>query len=162
VSNRHQEMQAVIRQYRDTTGEADVDMKTVAQFAVSLGWPLAPPADPIELLAREFSRAAREEIKYDDVTGQPYRVNHVFQPPSSQGKLWMDIDNASATREKMVKSLNVRREQMVGDGLQLSYDADHWNSVNHEQEPIQIQLDFTDDVEWRKNANLADEEEIAS
>lgn len=162
MSSKHHEMQAVIRQYRDESGESDVDMKKVAQFAVSLGWPLAPPADPIELLAREFARAAREEIKYDEATGHPYRVNHVFQPQAGQAKLWMDIDNTNTTRPKMVKSLAVRREQMVGDGLQLSYDADHWNSINPDQEPIQIQLDFTDDVEWRKNAASENEDEIAS
>ena len=45
-----------------------------------------------------------------------------------------------------------RREQMVGDGLQLSLDVDHWNSINPEDEPIVVPLDFTEDVEWRKNS----------
>jgi len=52
----------------------------------------------------------------------------------------------------MLRSLGIRREQMVGDGLMLSYDADHWNRIHPDQEPIQIELDFTDDVAWRKNA----------
>jgi hypothetical protein len=144
-------MQSVIRQYRDETGETDVDMKKVAQFAVQhLGWPLSQPVDPIELLAKEFSRAAREEIKHDQVTGKPYRVNHAIPAVAGQLRLWIDIDHT--TRPKMLKSLINRREQMVGDGLQLSYDADHWNSINPNEEPIQIPLDFTDDVEWRKNA----------
>jgi hypothetical protein len=40
---------------------------------------------------------------------------------------------------------------MVGDGLQLTLDADHWNSVNPTETPITIPMDFTDDIEWRKN-----------
>jgi hypothetical protein len=52
----------------------------------------------------------------------------------------------------MFRSLQQRREQMVGDGLQLSFDSDHWNRIHPDEEPIKIELDFTDDVEWRKNA----------
>jgi hypothetical protein len=159
VSSKHHEMQSIIRQYRDESGETDVDMKRVAQFAADMGWPLSQPADPIELLAKEFSRAAREEIKKDAVTGKPYRVNHAIPAPAGQLRLWIDIDHAP--RPKILRSLINRREQMVGDGLQLSFDVDHWNSVNPNEEPIVIPLDLTDDVEWRKNAP-DEEEEIAS
>ena len=41
---------------------------------------------------------------------------------------------------------------MVGDGLQLSLDADHWNNIHDGEEPIEIPMDLTDDIEWRKNA----------
>ncbi len=51
----------------------------------------------------------------------------------------------------MHKSLQLRREQMVGDGLQLTFDADHWNNIHPGEEPIVMELDFTLDVEWRKN-----------
>jgi len=142
---KHQEMQAIMRRYRDETGESDIDMRHVAQFAADRGWPLAQPMDPIELLAKEFARAAREEIKHDQATGKPYRVNHAIPAETGQLRLWIDIDNPKTTRNKMVKSLGIRREQMVGDGLQLSYDADHWNSIHQ------------DDVAWRKNAPSEDE-----
>lgn len=51
-----------------------------------------------------------------------------------------------------MKSLTGRRQQMVGDAFQLALDADHWNNVHSNEEPIQIQMDFTDDVEWAMNA----------
>ena len=38
---------------------------------------------------------------------------------------------------------------MVGDGLQLTLDAMHWNSINPKEDPIVIPLDFTEDVEER-------------
>ena len=60
----------------------------------------------------------------------------------------------------MLKSLVQRREQMVGDGLQLTLDALHWNSIHPSEEPINLPLDFTDDVEWRINA--PDEEKKVS
>ena len=52
----------------------------------------------------------------------------------------------------MLKSLINRRQQMVGDALQLDLDAEHWNNINPNEVPIQLPLDFTDDVEWAKNA----------
>jgi len=39
---------------------------------------------------------------------------------------------------------------MVGDGLQLTFDMDHWNAIHPDEEPIEIPLDFTDDIKWRK------------
>lgn len=65
-----------------------------------------------------------------------------------QGYLWIDIDEAP--RGPMQRSLVMRREQIVGDALQLSFDADHWNSIHTDEEPIILPLDFTDDVDERK------------
>jgi hypothetical protein len=72
-----------------------------------------------------------------------------------QSTLWVDIDEAP--RKPMLKSLVQRREQMVGDGLQLTLDAMHWNSIHPKDEPIDLPLDLGPDVEWRINA--PDEEE---
>ena len=105
--------------------------------------------------------AAREEIRHDRKTGRPYRANHVYTA-SIQGELfhrWVDIDEAP--REPMHKSLTMRREQIVGDGLQLTLDAEHWNDIHSDEDPIIMQMDFTDDVEWRKAAPR-DEDQKAS
>lgn len=67
--------------------------------------------------------------------------------------LWIDIDEAMRT--PMLKSLVLRREQMVDDGVQMTLDADHWNRTHPMEEPIQLPLDLTDDVEWRKNSKKA-------
>ena len=154
MATKNQEMQRMIRLYKHETDETEVDMHKVASFAADrLGWPLPRPADPLARLAAQFSQAAREEIKYDKKTGRPYRVNHavaVTQGGERQLYLWVDIDEVS--RAPMVKSLMGRRQQMVDDALQLAFDADHWNSLHPAQEPIQLPLDFTDDVEWAKNA----------
>lgn len=110
------------------------------------------PKTPAELLARQFKRAAREETRDDTVTGRPYRVHHMY--PDTRGgeqiNLWIDIDEAP--REPMVKSFVLRREQMVGDAVQLSFDMEHWNRVHTDEQPIELPMDFTDDVEWRRHA----------
>jgi hypothetical protein len=150
-------MQRIMRHYRDVTGQKEVDMRDVTKFAVAGGWPLPEPMSPLDRLTRDFAAAAREEIRTDKATGRPYRVNHVYQAfrDGEQLHLWVDIDEAP--REPIVKSLQMRREQMVGDAVQLSFDAEHWNRINPEQEPIVPELDFGPDVEWRKNAPPEDE-----
>lgn len=146
TTSKHKEMQHLIRSYKSETGETEVSMHEVANWAVNKGWPLPVPTDPIERLAAEFTQAAREELKIDELTKQPYRVNHAYQV--GQMTFWIDIDEAP--REPMRKSLIARREQMVGDGLQLTLDADHWNTIHPDEEPIQIPLDFNQDIQWRK------------
>ena len=149
--SKHHEMQGIIRWYKDRTGKIEVTMPDVVAFAVRNGYPLPAPIDPLERLAREFARAAREEIRKDTRTGQPYRVNHAYttKQGSDQITFWIDIDEAP--RGPMHKCLVQRREQMVGDALQLTLDADHWNSINLHEEPIQMPLDFAPDVDWRKH-----------
>lgn len=147
-----QQMQSIIKKYREETGKDSVSMHDVATYAVQMGWPLPKPKTALERLAEQFSGAAREEVRKDEVTGRPYRAN--LAVTTWQGKeqltLWTDIDNAP--RKIAHKSFQQRREQMVGDGVQLTFDVMHWNRVNSQEEPINMPMDFTDDVQWRINA----------
>jgi len=147
-----QEMQSIIKRYREKSGNASVDMHEVAKFAASMGWPLPKPKTALERLAEQFSGAARVEMRRDQVTGRPYRVNLAVTTwqGSEQSTLWTDIDEAP--RHIAHKSFQQRREQMIGDAVQLTFDAMHWNRVNEAEEAIDMPMDFTDDVEWRMNA----------
>lgn len=155
---KNQEIQRIIKLYRDRTGESQIDMHKVVAFAVKeLGYPLPEPVQPIDILAKKFSVAAREETNIDAKTGRPYRVNHAVTEwqGGKQLTFWIDIDRAP--RKLVVKSFMRRREQMVGDAYQLTLDLDHWNSINPQEEPVFIPLDLTEDVEERKNAPPMDE-----
>jgi hypothetical protein len=156
--SKKREMQSLIRTYKDETGEREIDMKKVARWAVGKGWPLPVPKNPLDVLAKTFSDAAREETRRDDKTGRPYRANHSFSVTQGgeQLHLWIDIDEAE--RGPFLKSAVTRREQMVGDGLQLTLDITHWNSINPKSEPIDLPMDLTFDIELRLNAPDEDEE----
>jgi hypothetical protein len=156
--SKRREMQRIIRHYKDDTGEREVDMHKVVKWAVAKGWPLPRPADPLELLAKEFTDAARDEIKHDNETGEPYRVYHSITVRHGESQLHLFIDIDEAPRHQMLKSLISRREQMVGDGLQLTLDKEHWNRINLKQDPIDIPMDLTLDIEWRRHAPKDGEE----
>jgi hypothetical protein len=51
----------------------------------------------------------------------------------------------------MLKSAVMRREQMVGDAVQLTLDLEHWNRANPNEEPILLPNDLQPDVDWRLN-----------
>lgn len=155
-----QEMQSIIKRYRTETGNDSVDMHEVAKFAAGMGWPLPKPKTALDRLAEQFSSAAREEMRKDEVTGRPYRANLAVTTWQGQNQmtLWTDID--VAPRYVAHKSFQQRREQMIGDAVQLTFDVMHWNRVNEIDEPIEMPMDFTDDVQWRMNA--PDENERAA
>lgn len=144
-----QEMQRIMKRYKEETGRTSVDMHEVAKYAVGMGWPLPKPKTAIERLAEQFSGAAREEVRKDSVTGKPYRANLAVTTwqGNQQTTLWHDIDEAP--RSVAHRSFQQRREQMVGDAVQLTFDVMHWNRINAAEDPIKMEMDFTDDVEWR-------------
>jgi len=150
--SKKKEMQYLIKAYREQTGQQSVDMHEVAKFAVTKGWPLPTPKTPMERLAEQFSSVSREEIRRDEATGRPYRANLAVTTwqGSKQLTLWTDIDEAP--RHIAHKAFVQRREQMIGDGLQLTFDVMHWNRVNEEETPIEMPMDFTDDITWKINA----------
>lgn len=147
------ERQRLLRAYREETGEAEIDMRLVAEFAVRKGWPLPRPADPIDTLAKLFAEAARLEIRHDPVSGNPYRANHAVPKRSASGQMsfgWIDIDDPKTTPINMRASLVMRREQMVDDGLQLTFDMERWNSIRPEDERIDLPMDLTFDIDLRR------------
>lgn len=145
MATKHKEMQFIIRQWKEATGKTEIVMSEVAAYAISMGWPAPAPITPEERLAKEFAQAAREETRQDEKTGHPYRVYHaVKMDGAGQGVFWVDIDEAP--RKHMVKSAWARREQVVGDMVQLTLDLAHWNRVNPSEVPIVAETDITPDV----------------
>lgn len=157
--SRRQERQRFIRHYKEVTGEREIDMHKVADFAKGMGWKMPTPPSDVELLAKQFADDAQAERRYDEKTRRPYRVYHAL-PVSNSGQLnlfvYVDIDEA--TRNQMWKSAVNRREQMVSDGYNLTLDLDHWNSINSEQEPILLPMDLAMDIEIRKAADGNEED----
>ena len=149
------ELQRIIRLYREETGETELDMHEIARFALSKGWPMPKPKSPIDLLAAQIKDAARAEVRKDGSTKRPYRAYHAVPAHDEKGQTvfyWIDIDDPETTFSNMRKSMVRRREQMVDDGVQLSLDLDHWNSMRPDDEHINLPMDLDPDIQWRKSA----------
>jgi hypothetical protein len=150
MSSKQQKLEHFIEEWQRQTGKSDINMHDVAQFAHDHGFRLPTSPSPIDLLAREFAHAAREKTERDEQTGRPYRVYHAFKQRQGDQQLTLWININTAPRRKMLKSLQMRREQMVGDAVAVTDDADHWNRLHTDEEGITIPLDFGPDVAERK------------
>lgn len=157
--SKRQERQRFIRHYKDVTGEQEIDMHKVAAFAKSIGWKMPMPPSDVDMLAKLFAEDAQAERKYDEETGKPYRAYQAIPVQSGQLNLFVYVDTDEATRPQMQKSTINRREQMVTDAYTLQLDVDHWNRVNPNEEPIQLPLDLTFDVDLRKAADDENDDE---
>lgn len=158
--SKRQERQRFIRHYKEVTGEREIDMHKVAEFAKRQGWNMPKPPSDVDLLAKLFADDAQAERRYDEQTKKPYRVYHALPVQGGQQRdlfyVYVDIDEAS--RNQMLKSAVNRREQMVSDGYNLTLDLDHWNRFNADKEPIALPMDLTLDIEIRKASEDDDKE----
>lgn len=152
------QLQKLIRLYRMKTGETELDMKKVGQFAVDQGVDLPTPPSPEELLERQLARAAREELGKSEATGRPFREYQALPIKSGSQLSFVYVSIQDATRPQMDRSLNRRREGIVDEVVMLTNDADHWNEINPKAEPLQPELDFGFDVTLRRAAEEPDEE----
>ena len=153
MSTKPQRFQRFLGYYREQTSKKEVDMHDVARFAQKMGWSLPVPPSPLDVLAKQFADAAREELRIDKKTKRPYRANLSLRktlPDGKQQSLWIDTDDEHR-RHVMVKALNRYREQMVGEAVMGTNTADHWSRVNQDQRRIDFETDFGPDVKWRSN-----------
>lgn len=161
------ERQDFIRFWRDQTGESEIDFHDVAKLAAEMGWSLPKPADPVDLLAKEFRNAARQVVRYDKETNRPYRGYHAvpsgIDKRGQQTYFWFDIDDPNATTSNYRKSSVMKREQMVDDGVQITLNDEHWNRLHPDpKDQVHSPMDFTLDVEIRLAAmDIKDDQDAA-
>jgi hypothetical protein len=102
-----------------------------------------------------MAQALRSEIQ-TDAKGRKYRVNHAVRVTKGgvQYTFWGAL--GFAPHSHMEKAFAQRREQIVGDCVQLKTDVDVYNDLNKGKQPqIQLVLDFTDDVAERQHGARA-------
>lgn len=135
-----------------------LDPHAVAEWAFRNGLHKPSLKTVIEAIAADIAQVFREEYRTDSL-GQRYRAKHAVR--SKKGNktmsLWADMDDERAPRDHFIRSFAQRRNQIVGDCFQLKTDVDVYNVKYPTQQPIQIPLDFTYDVEelqlpYKKNA----------
>lgn len=146
MSKYHEDLQHIWHRYQAENGDIPTSARDAVAWGVAKGLLMLPQVDPLDHLAEEMSTALREEYRKDKF-GRRYRVNHAVRVTKHgvQYTFWGVMD--SSDRPFMEKAFGQRRKQIVGDCLQLKTDADVYNSKHPDQEPIQIVLNFTADVE---------------
>lgn len=154
MATKDQIIQRFARIYREEYGVDEIDTNAFADYLISKG--LKPPPMPTarELMAKAAKRALKHEVRHDELTGHPYHGWHAVPKnrDAQTGQLmfsYVDIDDAP--RDPMLKALTLRVSMMVDDGVQVTFDAEHWTRVNPDKAPISVEelLDLREQVQWR-------------
>jgi hypothetical protein len=138
-------LQELVRKYEEAGHSQPFTMRGVAAWAYDNGLCLPQRSTIINRLAEEFSRAMRAE-SHTDPQGRRVRTKHVavFEKNGKQYAFWADIRVAS--RDHMERAFQQRRQAIVDDCKQLKSDVDSYNENRNPGEPIQLVLDFTEDM----------------
>jgi hypothetical protein len=151
MTTKNEKLQHAWHLFEKENGHLAASAREASIWAVNEGLISLPEIDPYDALADEMARALREEYATDR-EGRRYRVNHAVRVTRRgvQYTMWSMLQ--SAPREHIQKAFIQRREQVVGDLVQLQTDVDAYNAMHKSVEPIQLVLDFNADVEERRAA----------
>lgn len=150
MTTKNEHLQGAWHRYENEHEHLPSSAREAVEWAVSEGILELPTIDPYDVLAGEMAQALRAEYKTDE-KGRRYRVNHAVRVSKGgvQYTFWAIM--GFAPHAHMEKAFTQRREQIVGDCLQLKIDVDAYNDMNHDKQPeVQIDLNFTEDVAERQ------------
>jgi len=150
MATKVEQVQRIIREYRDAGEEWPPTSKMIASWAIRTNrWDM-PRRNMIDLAARDIATAMREEYATDP-QGRRVRKKHAIRelrelPDGTHEQLmfWVDIEDADP--EQMEKAFQLRRMQVLGDCKHLKTDVDSWNDNNKYGVHIQMEFDFSEDL----------------
>ena len=148
MTTQAEDFQRLWREYEEEHDHAAASARDVIDWAIRERGLALPRIDPRDVLASQLARALREEYATDS-KGRRYRVNHAMRVTKDGVQLTMWGILGYASHGHMQRAFTQRREQVVGDLVQLHVDVEVYNELSLES-PIQLVLDFTDDVAERR------------
>lgn len=155
-----EQMQAIFDRFTEEVSADPVSLDDVAAWAIERGLYRPAPRDILKVCRDALADSLRQE-KRVDAKGRKYRAKHSVRTwiEGQQLSLWADID--AAPRSFLEKSFSQRRKAIADDCFQIKQDVDHFNDEHPGEEPIQMIINFTDDVaemEAAAQQNRGDEE----
>ena len=146
----NEQLQKIWHAYEKEHGFVPATARDAVMWGVQCGLISLPEIDPYDQLAEDMSRALREEYA-TDAKGRRYRKNHAVRIVKGHVQFTMWATLGAADRDHMQKAFIQRRQQIVGDCVQLAIDVEVYNDMHKGQPPIPILFDFRDDVEERRH-----------
>lgn len=159
MSSYKDQLRVIWARYRDEVSSDPVDLRTVASWAIEKKLWFPRPVDLSTSLASDLADSLRE-VKRVDKAGREYRALLPVRETEKGLPLfkWADIDDAP--RAHVEKGLQQERRSIASDCFALEMKKEHYNEAHPDEEPIELILDFTQDVEEEKIARgLGDDDE---
>ncbi len=149
-ATKNERLQQIWHNYDSKKDHQPTPAREAVEWAVRDGLLELPEIDPYDILAGQMANALRDEYKTDS-QGRRYRVNHAVRVTKGgvQYTFWAVM--GFAPHEHMERAFTQRREQIIGDNLQLKIDVDMYTEMNKGKRPeIQLALDYTEDIKERE------------
>ena len=143
------QVKSYVERYQAEQGnDALLDPHAIAEWAFKRGLHRPNARTIIDVIAGDIAQVFREEYRTDR-SGRRYRAKHAttVRRGNESFALWGDMDDPNVPHEHFVSSFAQRRQQIVGDCLQLKTDVDVYNDKRRVADPIQVVLDFGRDVD---------------
>ena len=131
----NEQLQSLYRRYEKDGHMQPFTMHDLASWAYDNSLCQPQRSTIVNRLAEDFSRAMRADFHVDP-QGRRVRTKHVatYERGGKQFALWAE------------RSFQQRRQGIVGHCRQLKTDVDSYNDNQNTGGPIQLVLDFTDDM----------------
>jgi hypothetical protein len=145
MANYNEQMQRLFDRYRTEVREAPTTLDDVYSWAMNNR--LWKPRD--ESIRAQFKEEMAQALREDyrtDAAGRRYRAKHAVRHmfAGKQLSFWGDIDKDP--RDYMEIAFAQKRRRIAGELHQLKVDVDHYNEDHPDETPIQLSLNFEEDV----------------
>jgi hypothetical protein len=146
MSEYTRQLQTIVKDYRQSGQPWPASSADIARWALRNNrYYIAIPA--IErVVRRDISQAMREEY-ITDFKGRRVRAKHPAKAERNGEAIMLWDDIRTAPRSHMEMAFSHRRNHIVGECHQIKVDVDSYNDSHPKERPIQMVLDFTQDVE---------------
>lgn len=155
----NEQMLRTWEEWEATTGEDANNPNDFIDWAVSNGKLKPRPEEIRKIFRRQLSTALRQAMRVDE-GGTTYRAKQCVSiiENGDQRTLWFDTDRGG-TPQLRQKAARQRRDSIANDIYRAMCDVEHMNTAYPEDEPIQFELNFTEDFEERKALEALEREQ---
>ena len=156
MSDYKRQLLRIVDEYRKEKQPWPASATELARWALANGrYDLRAPA--IErICARDLAQAMREEY-ITDKKGRRVRAKHPATSKKNGETVMVWDDIRTAPREHMQMAFQLRRNHIVSECRQVKTDVDSYNDTHADDQPIQMVLDFTNDVEESQLDSIPEE-----
>jgi hypothetical protein len=150
VANHNEQIIRAWDEWEETTGNDANDPDDFIDWALANRRLYTQPEDLRKIHRRRLSNALRQVHRVDE-EGTTYRAKQCVTiiEEGRQRTLVFDVDK-NGTPQLRQKAARQRREAIANDVYRAKSDIDHMNFAYPNDDPIQFELDFTEDFEERK------------
>jgi hypothetical protein len=159
MANLNEQIAGIWDEWESQTPDDANNPDDFIDWAVQNGKMAPRPEDLRKIYRRQVSTALRQVYRTDE-EGNTYRAKQCVTT-TEEGKqltLWFDVDKKGTARLRQ-KAIKQRREGIANDVFRAVSDVAHMNHAYPNDEPIQFEMDFTEDYEERKALERYEQEQ---